>query len=203
MVDISKDNRLLPTNILFLTKTHVMPEQDITGTNCLDQFHFYHDKSTDKFESLTSECTNSVDVVSHHRMPRKLFFSFRKLTFMEAQLNILLLCHKIITNLAGFYGHARKFNFCQNVDLLLGVLISTHLTLPLKYCKWCQIMYRQWPNPSKFHGTTGPCFCSKRFIKKIEVKSVVRTLLFSDHDAVVLKLLLKSKASNIENAIAE
>ena len=39
------------------------------------------------------------------------------------------------------------------------------------------------------------------YSKKIEI-SVVRTSDFSDHDVVVLTLLFKSKASNIENVIA-
>ena len=94
-IDISKDNRLLQTDILLLTETHVMPEQDITGKNCLDQFHFYHNKSTDKFESFAFVCTNSVDVVSHHQIPGKSFFSLRKLIFMEARVNILLCIAKL------------------------------------------------------------------------------------------------------------
>ena len=111
-VNIAKDNRLLQTDILCLT--HVIP------CHYLDQFHFYHNKSTDKFESLTFACTNYVDVVSHHQIPGKLFFSFRKLTLKEGQLNILLLYCKITTNLAGFYEHLREINFSQNIDLLLG-----------------------------------------------------------------------------------
>ena len=78
-VDISKDNRSLQTDVLCLRETHVMPEQDITGTNCLDQCHFYHNKSTDKFERLAFACRNSVDVVSHHQIPRKSFFFFQKI----------------------------------------------------------------------------------------------------------------------------
>ena len=97
-----------------------MPEQDITGTNCLDQFHFHHNKSTDKFKSLAFACTNSVDVVSHHQIPGKSFFSFRKLTFMEAQLNILFLYRKSTTNLVGFHEHLSEINFSRNIDLLLG-----------------------------------------------------------------------------------
>ena len=111
-VNIAKDNRLLQTDILCLT--HVIP------CHYLDQFHFYHNKSTDKFESLTFACTNYVAVVSHHQIPGKLFFSFRKLTLKEGQLNILLLYCKITTNLAGFYEHLREINFSQNIDLLLG-----------------------------------------------------------------------------------
>ena len=98
-----------------------MPEQDITVTNCLDQFHFYHNKSTGKFESLPFACTNSVDVVFHHQIPGKsFFFSFRKLTLTDTQLNILILNRKITTNLAGFYEHLREINFSQNIYLLLG-----------------------------------------------------------------------------------
>ena len=114
-VDISKDNRLLQTDTLFLTETHVMPEQNITRKNCLDQFHFYHNKSTDKSESFAFVCTNSVDVVSHHQIPGKSFFSLKKLTFMEAQVNILLLYRKITTNLAGCYEHLREINFSQKI----------------------------------------------------------------------------------------
>ena len=92
-----------------------MPEQNITGKNCLDQFHFYHNKSTDKSESFAFVCTNSVDVVSHHQIPGKSFFSLKKLTFMEAQVNILLLYRKITTNLAGCYEHQREINFSQKI----------------------------------------------------------------------------------------
>ena len=56
-----------------------MSEQDITGTNCLDQLHFYHNKSTDKFESVAFAYTNSVVVVSHHQIPEKYFF-FQKIS---------------------------------------------------------------------------------------------------------------------------
>ena len=48
------------------------------------------------------------------------FFSFRKLTFIESQLNSLRLHGKITTNLVGFYEHLRKINFSQNIDLLMG-----------------------------------------------------------------------------------
>ena len=110
-VDISEDNRLLQTDILCLTETHVM--QDITGTNCSDQFHFYHNKSKDKFENPAFACTNSVHVVSHHQIPGKSIFSFRKLIFMEA-LNILLLYRKIKKkNLAAFYERLREINLVK------------------------------------------------------------------------------------------
>ena len=45
-------------------------------------------------------------------------------------------------------------------------------------------------------------FVRKDLLKKTEVGSVLRTLHFSDHDAVVLTLLLNNNASNIENVIA-
>ena len=78
-VEISKNSRLLQTDILCLTEIHVMPEQDTTGPNCLDQFHFYHNKSTDKFESLAFAYTKSLDVVSHHQVHGKSFFFFQKI----------------------------------------------------------------------------------------------------------------------------
>ena len=127
-VDISEDNRVLQTDKFCLTETHVMSEQDITGINCLKQFQFYHNKSAGKFDSLAVACTNSVDVVSNHQIPGKSFFiSFRKLTFMKAQLNVLHLYCKITTNLAGFYVHLREINFSQNIDLLLGDFIINAL----------------------------------------------------------------------------
>ena len=87
--------------------------QDITGTNCSDQFHFYHNKSKDKFENPAFACTNSVHVVSHHQIPGKSIFSFRKLIFMEA-LNILLLYRKIKKkNLAAFYERLREINLVK------------------------------------------------------------------------------------------
>ena len=49
-----------------------------------------------------------------------LFFSFRKLTFMGAQLNILLLYRKITTDAAGLYEHLREINFGQNIRSLIG-----------------------------------------------------------------------------------
>ena len=46
-------------------------------------------------------------------------------------------------------------------------------------------------------------FVLKDLLKKTEVKSVVRTLHFSDHDAVVLTLLLKTNSTNVrENVTA-
>ena len=56
---------------------------------------------------------NSLDVVSsHHQIPGKsLFFSFRKLTLMEAQFNSLPFYLKIATNLVDFYEHLRKIGW--------------------------------------------------------------------------------------------
>ena len=202
-VDISKDNRSIQTDVLCLTETHVMPEKDITGTNCLDQCHFYHNKSTDKFERLAFAYRNSVDVVSHHQIPRKSFFSFRQLTFLKVQLNILLLYCKITRNLAGFYEHLIEINFSQNIDLLLGDFNINALDPTSRILQMMSNCVQVVTKSAQISGALlDHVFVRKDLFKKIEVRSVVRILHFSYHDAVVLTLVLKSNARNIENVIA-
>ena len=74
---ISKDNRLLHVDIHWLTDQDAMPEQDVNRTNCFNQSHVYHNESTDRFDSLAFAYRHSKDTVSHHKIPRKQFFSFR------------------------------------------------------------------------------------------------------------------------------
>ena len=122
---------------------------------------------------------------------------------MEAQLSISLLYLKISTNLVGFYEHLREINFSQNIDLLLGDFNINALEPTSRILQVVSNYVQAVTKSTQISGSLlDYVFFSKRFIKKIEVRSVVRTLHFSDHNAVVLTLLLKSNASNKENVIA-
>ena len=156
---------------IFLTDTHVMPEQDITGTNCLGHLHVFHDKSTGKFEGPVSASRSSVDVVSHHQIPGKSLFSYRKSTFMQVQLSILLLYLKIVTKNAGFYKHLRQIKYSQNINLSLGNSNTNELDYLLNLA--CDI---------------------KLYTGSDQILQNFRSFTFSDHVTVVLTLLLKSNA---------
>ena len=129
-------------------------------------------------------------------------FFFQKITFIEAQFNILLLYPKITTNLAGFYEHLREIIFRQNIDLLLGDFNINALDPTSRILQVMSNYVRVVTESTQISGALlDHVFVRKDLFKKTEVRSVNRTLHFSDHDAVMLTLL-KSNASNIENVIA-
>ena len=139
--------------------------------------------------------TNPVNVVSYHQIPGKSLFSFRKLTFIEAQINILLFYRKITTNAAGFYEHLREINFSQNIDLLLGDFNINTLDPTSQIMQVTSNHVQVVAESTQILGALlDHVFVRKDSLKKIEVKCVVRKIHFSDHGAVVLTLLLKSNA---------
>ena len=116
---------------------------------------------------------------------------------MKAQPNILFLYRKITTKLAGFYEHLGEINFSQNIDLLLGDFNINPLDPTSRILQVMSNYIQVVTESTQISGALlGHVFVRKDlFKKKIEVRSIVRTLHFSDHDAVVLTLLLKSNAS--------
>ena len=109
---------------------------------------------------------------------------------------------KITTNLAGFYEHLREIIFRQNIDLLLGDFNINALDATSRILQVMSNYVRVVTESTQISGALlDHVFVRKDLFKKTEVRSVNRTLHFSDHDAVMLTLL-KSNASNIENVIA-
>ena len=108
---------------------------------------------------------------------------------------------KITTNLAGFYEHLREIIFRQNIDLLLGDFNINALDPTSRILQVMSNYVRVVTESTQISGALlDHVFVRKDLFKKTEVRSVNRTLHFSD-DAVMLTLL-KSNASSIENVIA-
>lgn len=81
-----------------------MSNQNLTGTNCLNQFLFHQNNSYDKFESQAFGCTNNVDVVCSPEILEIECLFLKKLTFMDIPLKILRVFQKPMRNVGIMQG---------------------------------------------------------------------------------------------------
>ena len=97
-VDINKDPILLETDILCLTETQLLPDQNTDKIcNNLDQltkFEFVHKKDPDKIQSLSVDFKNQIEIFQHEQYPGCVVFNFKKASFSDNIFNALLVYRK-------------------------------------------------------------------------------------------------------------
>ena len=99
-IDISKDKRLYQADILCLTETHITPEQTTNmADQHLSQFQFLHNRSEDKFQSLSVGYRDTVRIDFYDAMQGRSYVYLSKINFMNFSFRVLLLYRKNSENL--------------------------------------------------------------------------------------------------------
>ena len=120
-IDISKNKRLYQTDTLCLTETHITPERTTNmADQHLSQFQFLHNRSEDKFQSLSVRYRDNVRIDFYDAMQGRSHVNLNKINFMNLSFRVLLLCPKNSENLNNFYENLIEINTHQNFDIILG-----------------------------------------------------------------------------------
>ena len=90
-VDIWNDQELLNTDILCLTETQLLPEQDTNNiSDVLNCFNYLHNINADKFQSISFCYKSQVEVINYHHLTGISIINFKKLAFTADPIKIVL-----------------------------------------------------------------------------------------------------------------
>ena len=121
---INKDPILLETDILCLTETQLLPDQNTDKIcNNLDQltkFEFVHKKYPDKFQSLSVGFKNQIEIFQHEQYPGCVVYNFKKASFSDNIFNALLVYRKQSNTLSSFYEMLSYLIRIKNIHIILG-----------------------------------------------------------------------------------
>ena len=94
-IDISCDHLLLKNDIICLTETQILPNQDTTVIdNTLADFKILYNNSTDKFQSLAFCFNSGIYTTNHCQSPGINLLSVEKKVFQQDPVKILLIYRK-------------------------------------------------------------------------------------------------------------
>ena len=188
-IDISKDKRLYQADILCLTETHITPKQTTNmADQHLSQFQFLHNRSEDKFQSLSVRYRDNVRIDFYDAMQGRSHVNLNKINFMNLSFRVLLLCPKNSENLNNFYENLIEINTHQNFDIILGDFRVNALEQNSQV-KQVLSNYMQVVTESK--QISSGLLDHKQMHQEMVVQNVVIRTYFSDHDAVFLTLQTK------------
>ena len=191
-IDIAHDPQLLNTDILCLTETQLMPDQstnDIAET--LHPFKFIHNKCNDKFQSLSFCYKSHVEISQYHHSIGLSLIEFKKVSFSQETIRLLLVYRKNNTCLTNFYETLTDILQMGTVHIVLGdfninAQDEAQATTLSNVC----LNYRQLVNtPTHLAGATlDHVYIRNSFVESFYVQEFVKCVYFSDHDAIQFTL---------------
>ena len=193
-IDISRNKRLYQTDILCLTETHITPEQTTNmADQHLSQFQFLHNRSEDKFQSLSVGYRDNVRIDFYDAMQGRSHVNLNKINFMNLSFRVLLLRRKNSENLNNFYENLIQINTHQNFDIILGDFsvnaLEQNSQVRQVLSNYMQVFTK---STQRSGGLLDHIFIHKQMNQEMVVQNVVIATYFSDHDAVFLTLQTKS-----------
>ena len=193
-IDISKYKRLYQADILSLAETHITPEQTTSmADQHLSQFHFLHNRSEDKFQSLSVAYRDTVRIDFYDVMQGRSYVNLNKINLMNFSFRVLLLYRKNSENLNNFYENLIEINTHQNFDIILGDFDVNALEQNSQVKQvWSNYMQVVTESAQIYGGLLDHIFIRKQMNQEMVVQNVVITTYFSDHDAVFLTFQTKS-----------
>ena len=103
-IDIAHEQRLLNTDILCLTKTQLVPNQNTSDiSNTLYQFKFCHNRSNDKYQSISFGYNSHIEIFQYNDSIGMSQIEFKKASFSQHSIKLLIVYRKNNTCLTSFY----------------------------------------------------------------------------------------------------
>ena len=94
-VDIAHDHELLNTDVLCLTETQLLPNQNTSDiSELLFNLKFCHNRCGDKFRSLSFCYKPSIEILKFHHDIGVSLIEFKKSSFKQDSIRLLLLYRK-------------------------------------------------------------------------------------------------------------
>ena len=195
-VDITHDQRLLNADILCLTETQLMPNQntnDISKT--LHHFQFCHNKCNDKFQSISFCYKPFIEILQYHHSAGISVIEFKKSSFFPHSIKLLIVYRKNNTCLTSFYDTLIDITQSNEFHIVLGDFnINAQDHAGANALSQIFIDYRQIvQDPTHLAGATlDHVYLKKNFIDQFTLQDLVMCIYFSDHDAIRFVLAPKN-----------
>ena len=121
VIDIASTGTLLSSNIICLTETQLIPNQNtVKIKNALSDFSVIFNSSERIFRSLAFCHAQSVEIFNCINMESISMFTVRKRTFREDSITIALLCKEYAISPATYLNELFQVISNVNVDIVLG-----------------------------------------------------------------------------------
>ena len=119
--DIIFDKEIVESDVLCLTETQLLPDDDTTVVcSKLQDFFVSYNSNADKFQSIACAVKHPVSIMSHEKFPGFSFVSICKHNFFENGIKLGILYRKCSNSLNLFYDNLRVLVSEFNIDILLG-----------------------------------------------------------------------------------
>ena len=194
-IDIKCDSHLMETDILCLTETHILPEQNVDGINAvLNPLTITYNNNQDKFLSTAVGTNNSVFVQTCERLNGFMLLTLSKPAFSQNQnISVCLVYRKHGLSIGSFLDSLRTILEVHNIDVLLGDFNIDLFDDSLKQ-RLIEVLY-DYNFVSSVDDSThiDGGLLDQVYLKKESGLSVcecnIFCVYFSDHDAVKIKII--------------
>ena len=196
-IDIFNDHVLLNTDVLCLTETQLLPEQHTSNiSDVLSCFNYLHNIAADKFQSISFCYKSHVEIINYHYVTGISIIDFKKTPFQSDPINIVLLYRKNNACLLTFYRTLNDILQLYTIHLIMGdfnVNAQDQESNQALYNRMLQHYQQIVKEPTHLGGgSLDHVYVRKSFLKGFKVDRVVKYVDFSDHDAIKVKLSLKT-----------
>ena len=195
-IDISHDQDLLNTDVLCLTETQLSPHQNTSNiSEILNDFCFLHNKCNDKFQSISFCYKSHIETDNYNFSSGLSVIDFKKISFSQDSIRVLVVYRKNNTCLSAFYRRITDVLQSDTIHVVLGDFnmnaqdhdqIDTLLQIFQNYQQLVK-------DPTHLGGATlDHVYIRKNYLETFNVDYFVKSIYFSDHDAVQFKLFAKT-----------
>ena len=189
-IDISADNALCNSDILALTETQLLPNQNSNESieNSLGHFTVVYNNSAEKFQSLAM-CLNSSIILNHDiHSPGVSYLLLSKASFCDRPIKFLLLYRKQSWSVPSFMDDLVHL-LRDDIDIIMGDFnidaLKRNDDLVLVLRKY-ELIIKSITHLSG--GQLDHVYIKKSWFEYLQVEAIIHIVHFSDHDAVKFKL---------------
>ena len=192
-VDTANDEILCQNDILCLTETQLSENSDTSEIeNVLNNFSIeYNTSIQSKFKSLAMCHKNSITLLEHDKHEGISLLKLRKHGVCDFTIAMIYRQPSVVLNTT-FYDHIAQLVSQENIDILLGDLNINALDSRndvLGYVLSQYVLLVDEPTHIS-GGLIDHVYVKKSFLENKTVLSSVRSVFFSDHDAVKFSINL-------------
>ena len=190
-IDLSADKKLITCDVIFCTETQLLNENVEIP---IESFNItFNNDDQHKYSSLAAYYKNDINLVKHFKHSGFSVLEFEKKNNLFFQkFKVLMLYRKQDFPTAEFMECLQYFSIWMDVDIIVGDFnMPPNLRLEEVLSEYCQIV----SHPTHLGGAILDHVYVKRTLYEIyNVVVKVKSIFFSDHEAIKVSLILKSNS---------
>ena len=193
-IDISADKHLCNSDIICLTETQLLPENDTSNIESdLHEFVFeYNSCALHKFKSLAICYKNELRITEHVKFSGVSVVSFIKADFSHNPFSLLLIYRQPGNVPQSFYDNLTDILQNKNIDIILGDFNIDASSPRYDNLRILLMNFKLVVNkPTHLSGgLIDHIYIHEDFINGKQFHAYVKNVFFSDHDAIRLNVVI-------------